>query len=689
MTARRRAALRAATLVRTPPSGFPPAAGLADSLTLGVLGFVRETRGLRLVAIDLLWIAVASYVALVLRLDLVVDPLRVRAFPLILALLLAVRVIVNVLLGMYQRRWRFASLPELIRIVWAATLGSLVAMGVFYGSGAVSPSGWTDGFPRSFWFIELMLSIGLMGASRLSIRVASEQYRARMEPGSPAPQPTLLYGAGEAGALVARSAVRFRDSGVMPVGFLDDSPRLQGVIVAGLRVHGGLDAMRDAVAATGASSLLITMPSASGAAVREVVGRAMQLGLDVRIVPPMSGLLDGSLDARRLRRVRLEDLLRRPAVTEHAVNVAEIIRGRTVVITGAGGSIGSELARQVFAIGPRRLVLVDRAESPLYLVLRELEARRARGHGSGDMQARLANVASRPAMDRLIGSERPDVIFHAAAYKQVPMMEDYPSDAAYVNMGGTMAVLDAAAEHGVGRFVFVSTDKAVRPSSVMGASKRVGEMLVADTARATGRPYVSVRFGNVLGSQGSVVPIFTEQLENGEPLTITHPDMTRFFMTIPEAAWLILDAAAIGRSGDLFVLDMGAPIRVMDLARDLTRLSGRDPDSHPIEIIGLRPGEKLHEELFYDAEAVEPTESPSVRRTAAPVPPPRVRDDVRAMLAMASGVDEPALREAILAYVRMHDGVEAGQGETADAAPGTPVFDVADQTLPLAATFVR
>ena len=207
------------------------------------------------------------------------------------------------------------------------------------------------------------------------------------------------------------------------------------------------------------------------------------------------------------------------------------------------------------------------------------------------------------------------MIIHTAAYKHVPLMEDHPSDAVHVNIGGTMVMLDAAISAGVERFVFVSTDKAVRPSSVMGASKRIGEMLVAEAAARTGRAYVSVRFGNVLGSTGSVVPIFREQLENGQPLTVTHPDMTRFFMTIPEAAWLILDAAALGRGADLFVLDMGEPIRVLDLARDLVRLAGRDPDSQPIEIMGLRPGEKIHEELFYDAEHVEATTSPKVLRT--------------------------------------------------------------------------
>jgi FlaA1/EpsC-like NDP-sugar epimerase len=665
MTARRPAAMRAVPLVHRSPSELLPIAAPSTSPMMGMLRLARDIRGRHLVVIDLLGIVMSAYLGLALGLDRLSGPLALPAFPLILILLIAVRLTVNLLLGMYRRRWRYASLPELGRIVWAAMLGSVVAMGVFYGTEAASRSQWTTGFPGSFWPIELMLSVGFVGGVRLGIRAASERFRSQASHGTRPLQSALLYGAGEAGAMIARSAFRFPSSGVLPVGFLDDNPSLHGLIVAGLRVHGDLNVMGEAAVATGATSLLITMPSAPGITVREVLDRAMHIGLDVRIVPSVSDLIDGSVDAHRLRRVRLEDLLRRPAVTEHAVNVEDIIRGRTVVITGGGGSIGSELARQVFAIGPRRLVLVDRAESPLYLILRELEARRAKGRGSGEIRIHLANVANRAAMDRLIAAEQPSVIFHAAAYKHVPMMEDHPSDAAFVNMGGTMAILDAAAAHNVERFVFVSTDKAVRPSSVMGASKRIGEMLVSETARATGRPYVSVRFGNVLGSQGSVVPIFKEQLENGEPLTITHPDMTRFFMTIPEASWLILDAAAIGRSGDLFVLDMGEPIRVMDLARDLARLSGRDPDSHPIEIIGLRPGEKLHEELFYDAEAVEPTESPSVRRTHSPVPPRDVRGDVRAMLAMANGTDEAALRKAILEYVRVHDGTETTNRDAA------------------------
>jgi FlaA1/EpsC-like NDP-sugar epimerase len=623
----------------------------------GFAQLAGRLRGRHLLAIDLAGIVVVAYLAVALRFDRIDGPFLVPAFPLVAAILLTVRTIVNTRLGLYRRRWRYASVPELERIVGAVAIGSLASMAIFYGVSAVSDTTWADGFPRSCWLIELLLSCATLGGIRFGIRVASDASLDRSRARAADPRATLLYGAGQTGSLLARFAQQHPESGVLPVGFLDDDPTLAGGIVAGISVHGGLSSMARAVAMTGARTLLITMPSAAGSAVRGVVDAALALNLEVRTVPSMTDLLDGTVDAYRVRPVHVEDLLRRQTVNERASGVEEIIRDRTVLITGGGGSIGSELARQVFAIGPRRLVLVDRAESPLYLVQQELEMRRRRGRAHGELRIHLANVASQAAMDRLIAAEAPSVIFHAAAYKQLPMMESHPSDAAHVNIRGTLVLLDAAADAGVERFIFVSTDKAVRASSVMGASKRIAEMLVAETARRTGRPYVSVRFGNVLGSTGSVVPIFQRQLETGEPLTITHPDMTRFFMTIPEACWLILDAAALGREGDLFVLDMGEPVRVMDLARDLVRLAGRDPDSQLMETIGLRPGEKLHEELFYDSEQVEPTASAKVLRVIAPPPPPDVREQVKRILALATGDREPELAAALLDYAWTGEGV--------------------------------
>ena len=635
-----------------------------------------EIRGRYLIVIDLLGIVVAAYVALAIRFDRLSGPILVPAFPFVVGLLLAARTLINIRLGLYARRWRFASVPDLERIVAAVALGSIVALVIFYGASAFGIATWQDGFPRSFWLVELLLSGAFIGGVRFVIRAASDLATGRGLAAASDGHATLLYGAGQTGVLLARSARRDPRSGVVPVGFLDDDPSLVGGMVAGIRVYGGLKSMERAVAETGAKTLLITMPSAAGSAIRSVVDAALALSLEVRTVPSLTDLLDGTVDAYRVRRVRVEDLLRRPMVTEHAGGVDAIIRNQTVLITGGGGSIGSELARQVFALGPRRLILVDRAESPLYLVERELETRRNHGKGSGELRVHLANVASRAAMDRLIATEAPSVIFHAAAYKHVPMMEEHPSDATHVNIGGTLVMLDAAEAAGVPRFVFVSTDKAVRPSSVMGASKRIAEMLVKDAARRTGRPYVSVRFGNVLGSNGSVVPIFQEQLENGEPLTITHPDMTRYFMTIPEAAWLILDAAAIGTNGDLFVLDMGEPVKILDLARDLVRLAGRDPASQPMEMVGLRPGEKLHEQLFYDAEEVEQTVNAKVLRALAAAPPQGVREDVKHLLAMATGEDEASLRLALLAYVSRL-GEDPRTAEQAEASGRIP-FAVTD-----------
>jgi FlaA1/EpsC-like NDP-sugar epimerase len=621
--------------------------------------YAARLRGRYLLAIDLVGIVVATYLALAIRFDRISAPLLVPAFPVVVGLLVAIHTGINIRLGLYSRRWRSASVPDLERIIAAVGLGSLVSMISFYVASSLGRTTWADGFPRSFWLAEALLSVAIVGGVRFGIRAASDLVRSPRHTVASDRRATLLYGAGHTGVMLARSARRDPRSGVVPVGFLDDDPSLTGGTVAEIPVYGGLQSMGRAVAETGAQTLLITMPSAQGSDVRRVVDTALALSLDVRTVPSMTDLLDGSVDAYRVRRVRVEDLLRRPVVTEHAAGVEEIIRDQTVLITGGGGSIGSELARQVFALGPRRLVLVDRAETPLYLVQRELETRRNHQKEGCELRVHLANVASRAAMERLVAAEAPSVIFHAAAYKHVPMMEEQPSDSVQVNVGGTLVLLDAAAAAGVDRFVLVSTDKAVRPTSIMGASKRIAEMLVADAARRTGRPYVSVRFGNVLGSSGSVVPIFQKQLEDGEPLTITDSDMTRFFMVIPEAAWLILDAAALGRSGDLFVLDMGEPIRIVDLARDLVRLAGRDPESQPIETVGLRPGEKLHEQLFYDAEQVEPTVSTKVLRALAPPAPPDVRDHVRRLLGLANGDQDDALRDALLGYVRSVDGPTA------------------------------
>ena len=618
-------------------------------------------RGRHLVFIDLLAVSVAVVTALALTADFPPEQQRWVGHVPAAVVPLIVRPLVNLRLDLYRRLWRHASVPELIQIIMAAVIGSLVSIAVTLG-GSIAEGG-TTGVTPAFWALEGLFSLAIIGGVRFTIRIAADSLPP-WKVGDPLDGvPTILYGAGRGGVMVVRSA-RDHRAGIRPVGFLDADVQLHGHNVAGLNVYGDLKQLAELAGRTGARRLLITVPNASGEVIRQIIREATRLGLEVRTIPLIHELFDGTIDAYKIRRVKVEDLLRRPPVSSHAEGVGGVgnmVTDHTVLITGAGGSIGSELARQIFALRPNRLVLLDRAEGPLYGIQRELEVAAKRGQGSGDLSMHIANVATRLTMRRLVRDCQPDIIFHAAAYKHVPMMEEHPSDAVHVNIGGTLAVVDAASAHHVPHVVFISTDKAVRPSSIMGATKRVAEAIVTEAAQRTGNHYVSVRFGNVLGSSGSVVPIFEHQLEHGDPLTITHPEMTRYFMTIPEAVWLILDAAAIGSPGSLLVLDMGEPVRIVDLAHDLIRLSGRDPDSVPIEFTGLRPGEKLHEELFYATEQVSPTRNPKVM-LAAPRPVIRdIHDRVAQLIALADGDRDQTLRNELFGLTDMLEATASGQ----------------------------
>ncbi len=598
---------------------------------------LAAVRGRHLFVLDLGIVLLAIAGAMVLRFDtLRLGEQALIYFPAALFPLL-VRPAVNVAFGLYSRAWAYASIGELTRIAVAVLIGSFIGIGVFYvilvplGVGGTTTA--VGRFPRSFFVLEGLLALAGIGGSRFLIRASTEWQawrpgaRERRTGGSSsalgAPVPTLVYGAGEVGATAIRTIGAARDGvGMRVVGLIDDDRSKRNQVLRGQKVLGGIDELDVIARVTGARRLLIAIPSAPGEVVRRAVEAATSLGLEARTVPALGDLVSGRMDATAIREVRVEDLLRREPVRIDEAGLRELVAGRTVLVTGAGGSIGSELSRQVFDLDPARLVLLDRAEGPLYDIDRELTLLARRDSGtpvrSGRLRAelvdRLANVVSTEALGRLLTEDRPVLVLHAAAYKHVPMMENHPADAVYTNVGGTLTALRASIAAGVERFVLVSTDKAVRPSSVMGATKRLAEIAVAEVAARSGRPYVAVRFGNVLGSSGSVVPLFQRQLAEGVPLTITHPDMTRYFMTIPEAARLILEAALIGTPGDLFVLDMGEPVQIVDLARDLARLAGRDPDSVPFEFIGLRPGEKLHESLFYEAERHEATRHPKVMR---------------------------------------------------------------------------
>lgn len=596
---------------------------------------LTSLRGRSLFAVDLLLILASILGAMTLRFDTfhLLEQVSLY-FPAALFPLL-VRPPVNIAFGLYSRAWGYASVAEMTRIATAVAVGSAIGFGVFYAvlvplgvPGTITING---RFPVSFFFLEGLLTLAGIGSSRFLIRASTEWHRWRpgdqdrrvRSGGGTGPVPTLVYGAGGVGATVLRTIGTARDGlGMRVVGLVDDDRSKRNQILRGTKVLGRLDELADIARASGARRLLIAIPSASGELVRRAVEDATRLGMETRTVPALEELVSGRLGAAAIREVEVTDLLRRDPVIMNEQALHQYMAGRTVLVTGAGGSIGSELARQLYELDPARLVLLDRAEGPLYDIERELALLGGRdsgtasrgGHHRAKLVTRLADVNSHEGMRRVIGEDKPLMVLHAAAYKHVPMMEHHPADAIYTNLGGTLATLRASISAGVERFVLVSTDKAVEPSSIMGATKRLAELAVGEFARSSGRRYVAVRFGNVLGSSGSVVPLFQRQLREGVPLTITDPEMTRFFMTIPEASRLILEASLLGEPGDLFVLDMGDPIRIADLARDLARLAGRDPDSIPIQYIGLRPGEKLHEALFYDAESIEPTGHPKVLR---------------------------------------------------------------------------
>ena len=620
---------------------------------------LARLRGRHLFLADLIIVALAIVGAMVLRFDTFRLDRSIFLYLPAALLPLLVRPPINVAAGLYSRAWAYASIAELARIVATVVAGSVALILVFYlvlvplnVPGAVTEAG---RFPRSFFVLEGLLSLIGFGAVRYIIR-ASTEWRPSRTDADTSRVPTLVYGAGEIGATVLRTVAASSDGlGMRIVGLIDDDPRKRNQVLRGVKVMGSISDLEEIARVVDARRLLIAIPSARGDVVRRAVEAATHLGLETSTVPAMDELVSGRLDAVAIREVRVEDLLRREPVTIDESALRDLIGGQTVLVTGAGGSIGSELSRQIFDLDPGRLVLLDRAEGPLYDIERELSLLADRDSGTtvragrprATLVTRLANVASLDTMRAIVAADRPVLVLHAAAYKHVPMMEHHPADAVYTNIGGTRSALTAAIEAEVDRFVLVSTDKAVEPSSVMGATKRLAELAVAEAGLRTGRPFVSVRFGNVLGSSGSVVPLLKRQLAEGVPLTITHPDMTRFFMTIPEASRLILQAALIGQAGDLFVLDMGEPVRIVDLARDLARLAGRDPDSVPMRFIGLRPGEKLSEALFYAGETVEPTRHPKVMRATADHPSPWLTERLDELVAIGATGDHERARAAL------------------------------------------
>ena len=512
-----------------------------------------------------------------------------------------------VVFRLYKRIWRYLSISDLFLIAEVVTGGILVT---------VLGLNWVKGiaFPRTVVALTWFFSLALVGGSRLVWRLYCEKKSDFKVAG----EKVLIVGAGDAGEVISREIIKRCDLGTL-IGFVDDDKEKIGKRIHGREVLGRVKDINDVLEKEQINTVIIAIPTASGKQIKRIVSNIKNKEVKIKTLPGLYELVDGKVSVSRIRDIRIEDLLGREPVDLNLEEISGYLEGKKVMVTGGGGSIGGELARQICRFGPRSLILLDHSENGLFHINLELR-RKWPGVGEGewartgaergaergaDMEivSVVADIRNRDKMDKIFGKYRPEVVFHAAAHKHVPMMEYHPDEAVMNNIIGTKNVAELAEKYGVERMVMISTDKAINPTSVMGASKRVAEMVVRDLANKSNTKFVAVRFGNVLESNGSVVPMFKQQIAEGGPVTVTDKEVKRYFMTLPEASQLVIQAGALGTGGEVFVLDMGEPVKVLDMARELIRLSGLEVgEDIEIKIIGLRPGEKLFEELLTEEE---------------------------------------------------------------------------------------
>ncbi|HIV30869.1 MAG TPA: polysaccharide biosynthesis protein [Candidatus Pullichristensenella excrementipullorum] len=597
-----------------------------------------------LILLDLALLYIAVELAVVLRYDGAISPSMRMKLDQRIPLLMLFYTGALMVGGVYHMMWRYAGARELFRLMFlcaAATGAVLICNRVF---------AWK--MPRSLFSLIGIFDFLLVGGSRFGWKICREAYFARRS--DPEHNRVLIVGAGEGGAYAARACQEGRHLSGAPVAFVDDNPEKRGLRVCGIPVLGEVEDIPDLVEKKGISEIIIAIPRIKGNRLNEIVSVCKSTKCRVRILADPGGIKERPVDGRQaFREVNTSDFLSRDEVTLDMDSIRGYLTGKVVLVTGGGGSIGSEICRQVMRFGPKLLIIFDVYENCAY----ELECELKQNYGPDcPILVRIGTICDKGGLDAIFEEYKPTIVFHAAAHKHVPLMEESCAEAVKNNVFGTLNLLASASEHGVQRLVQLSTDKAVNPTNVMGATKRVTEMLIQSFARNTKMQCVAVRFGNVLGSHGSVIPLFESQIKNGGPLTLTHPDITRYFMTIPEAAQLVLQAGALAKSGAIYVLDMGEPVRIKDLAEKLIRFYGYTPGvDMQIKITGLRPGEKLYEELLMDKERDGMT---STAHHKIFVAPPIVVDD-EVFSAQLDALREAALRGGNAEVVdKLHEIVE-------------------------------
>lgn len=565
---------------------------------------ILSLRNRHLFGIDFIMLSMIPFASMMLRLENVSDlVLFVKPLAIFTLVTLVIKLCTYNLFHFYTRYWQYASVDEITTLVMATVSSWMTSIMVFFA--VLVPIGLIpSNFPQSIPFIDGLLSMVGVSGIRLAIRIVydfNERSKTNIST-----KKILIVGAGVAGSMVVKELRSNPSLGMEPVAFVDDADEKMNMRIHGVEVMGKLSDIGNIVKSKNIDEVIIAMPAVSGKVIRAVVESCKQLNVNSKTIPGVFEIISGSAVAQ-LRDVSIEDLLRRDIVTIDEQNVEKLIHGARVMVTGAGGSIGSELCRQIARFRPKELILLGHGENSIFLIANEMKTKQGVAIGNAvKFTSVIADIRDRERMERVMDEVRPQIIFHAAAHKHVGLMEMNTSDAITNNVMGTKNIVELSDKYKVQKLVMVSSDKAVNPMCVMGVTKRIAELVVGNAAMRHTQPFVVVRFGNVLGSRGSVVPIFKKQIQNGGPITITHPEVSRFFMTIPEAVRLVLQAGALGTSGETFVLDMGTPIKILDLARDLIRLSGlKEGKDIDIKFTGLIEGEKMHEELFYDHELAE------------------------------------------------------------------------------------